>query len=101
MCIQHHELSGIWDTNKDNIKVEIYKKDGTCFGEIVSSDNAKAKIGTVILKDFILNNGIWEGKFYSVYRDKLVNALMQLDKNILKITVLLGQTSELLEWKKD
>jgi len=101
MCMQHYELSGIWNTNKDNIKVEIYKKDGTCFGEIISSTDEKAKKGTVILRDFTLNYGIWEGKFYSAYKDKLVNALMQLDKNILKITILLGKTSKLLEWRKD
>ena len=95
-----NELSGLWNTNKDNTKVEIYEKDGEYFGEIVSSDNEKAKKGTVVLRNFTYKNGKWEGKLYSLRFNKLIDAKMINDNNILKITAKNGMKSKTFEWEK-
>ena len=44
-------IEGIWNTGKENTKIEIAAADGIYAGKIVSSDNAKAKIGALLLID--------------------------------------------------
>ncbi len=94
------ELSGVWNTNRDNTKIEIYEKNGEYFGEIVSSDNEKAKEGTQILKNFVYQNGKWKGKLYSIKMDKLVDAELTVNYKTLSITAHIGIMRKTFEWEK-
>lgn len=91
---------GIWDTNKENTKIEIYKKDDALFGKITSSDNKKAKIGTNILQNFKYNDGKWIGKIFIIKMNKLVDAEMQIVNQKLEITINNGFMSKTIEWNK-
>jgi len=55
-------IAGIWNTGKENTKVEIAEADGIYEDKIVSSDNAKAKIGKQMLKEISFVDGVWKGK---------------------------------------
>ncbi|MCR9287142.1 MAG: DUF2147 domain-containing protein [Bacteroidetes bacterium] len=93
-------LKGIWLTGEENTKIETYQKDGVWFGKIVSSDNPNAKIGTDILRDLKKDNGEWKGKIFAAKRGKIMDAIIEPTKNILKITVSAGFFSKNLEWKR-
>ncbi len=58
-------LTGVWNTGVDNTKIEITEDTGVFKGEILSSDNAKAKIGNQIIKDVKLRNGEYKGQIYA------------------------------------
>ena len=94
------DISGIWNTGRDNTKIEIYKKDSEYFGEIISSDNTKAKKGTLIIRNFTYQEDKWKGKFYSLRFDKLIDAEISIDNNILSVTVYSGFKSKTVEWEK-
>jgi uncharacterized protein (DUF2147 family) len=94
------EITGIWNTGKDNTLVKIYEKDGVYLGEVVSSDNPKAEIGKQIIKDLKNKGGKWKGKLYAAKKKKWFNAKMDLEDDNLKITVKSGLFKKTIEWKK-
>jgi len=91
---------GIWLTGEENTKIETYEKDGAWFGKIVSSDNPKAKIGKDILRDFKAEDGEWKGKLFAAKRGKILDAIIDPNKEELKITVSAGFFTKELAWKK-
>ena len=58
-------IAGVWNTGEDNTKIEIAEDNGVANGKILSSDNAKAKVGNQILKDVKFSDGEWKGKLYA------------------------------------
>ena len=94
-------LAGIWNMGKDNTKIEITEENGVSEGKIVSSDNAKAKIGNQLLKDVKSVGGEWKGKLYSPKKNKWFNAVLEEKGNQLLVTVKAGFMSKTLEWKKE
>lgn len=98
--IPSDNIIGIWDTDKDNTIIEIYEQNGSYFGKIVSSDHEKAEKGTLILKDFKYQDGLWKGKFYSIKFDKVLDAEIQFKNNKIEITAFFGFLSKSAEWEK-
>ena len=98
--IAQEPIEGIWNMGKDNTKIEIYPKDGTWFGQIISSDNPKAKVGTDILINFKKKGASWEGQIYAVKKDKLVNAVIEPVDNKLLVEVTAGIFTKNMEWLK-
>jgi uncharacterized protein (DUF2147 family) len=94
------DLTGTWDTGKENTLVKIYEKEGVYLGEIISSDNPKAEIGTQLIKDLNNEDGEWRGQLYAIKREKWVDAEMELEEGILKIKVSAGFRSRTVEWTK-
>lgn len=94
-------LAGTWNMGRDNTKIEITADNGVYGGKIVSSDNAKAKIGNQILKDIKSVGGVWKGKMYSPKKDKWFNAVLKAEGELLYVTVKAGLMSRTLEWKKE
>ncbi len=94
-------LVGIWNTGKDNTKIEITEDNGVYQGKIASSDNASTKIGKQMLKDVKLDGGKWKGKMYSPKRDNWYNAVLEEKGSKLSVTVKAGIMSQTLEWKKE
>ena len=82
-----NDITGVWDANKDNTLVRIYENNNICYGEILSSDNATAKKGTIILKNLKFKSGKWIGEFYSIKFNKSFDAEIIVENNILKIKI--------------
>ena len=94
------DLTGTWNTGKENTLVKIFEKEGVYFGEIVSSDNPKAVIGKQIIKDLKKEDNEWKGKLYAIKKKKWVNAKMVLENEKLIITVKAGIIKKKIKWKK-
>ncbi len=94
-------LTGVWNTGKENTKVKLYKnKSGVIYGKILSSDNSKVKIGKVLVKEVKLKDGKWVGKIYAPKQDKWYNAQFIPSKSTLKIKISSGWMTKEIEWKK-
>ena len=93
--------TGVWSTGEENTKIETYQKDGLWYGQIISSDNPKAVIGTDILIGFKKEKEIWVGKLYAVKRDKTLDAIIKPQKDEMNITVSAGLFKKQLSWKRD
>ncbi len=93
--------SGIWNTGKDNTKIEIKEENGVYAGKIVSSDNAKAEIGKLLLKEIELVDGEWKGKLFAAKKGKWMDAVLKEKGNQLLITVKAGLMKKTIEWVKE
>lgn len=94
-------IAGIWNTGNDNTKIEITKANDVYEGKIVSSDNAKAKIGKQLLKEVKSVDGEWKGKLFAAKRGKWMDAVLEEKGNQLQVTVKAGWMSKTLEWRKE
>lgn len=94
-------IVGVWNTGNDNTKIEITEDNGVYNGTILSSDNAKAKIGNPILKDVKLSNGKGEGKLYAAKRGEWYDAALEENGNQLAIKIKVGFMSKSIAWKKE
>jgi len=92
--------AGVWLTGEENTHIETYQKNGLWYGKIVNSDNPKAKIGKIILKDFVQADDKWKGKLYAAKRDKLMDAVIIPSSDELKITVYAGFLKKKLTWTR-
>ena len=95
------DLAGIWNTGEDNTKIEITEDAGVFKGKILSSDNAKAKIGTQIIKDVKLSNGEYKGKLYAAKRGEWYDVVLKENSSQLDITIKVGWMTKTVEWKKN
>ena len=93
-------LTGTWDTGEENTVIEITELAGKKSGKIKSSDNPKATIGKVIVKDLKKNGSSWKGKIYAAKRQKWYDAVLTRKRNILEIEISVGFFSKTIEWKK-
>lgn len=93
-------IEGIWDTGKENTKIELKKVEGEYIGTIVSSDNKKAKEGTKLIKDVQSENGEWKGKLFVAKKKKWKDATFVSKGDELEITVSSGWMSKTVEWAK-
>ena len=100
LTAQDFEVS-IWLTGDENTKIETYQKEGAWYGKIVSSDNPKAKIGNDILRAFKKEDGKWSGKLFAAKRGKILDAVIEPQKEALNITVSAGFFTKSLVWKKE
>ena len=96
-----NSIAGIWNMGEDNTKIEITETDGVFIGKIISSDNAKAKVGKQILKDVKFSNGKGKGKMYAAKKGKWYDAVIKEKGDQLNVTIKVGFMSKTLEWKKE
>ncbi len=94
-------LAGIWNTGEENTKIEITEDNGVVSGKILSSDNAKAKIGKQIIKDVKFSNGEWKGQLYAAKKGKWYDAVLKENGSQLDITIKVGWMSKTITWKKE
>jgi hypothetical protein len=95
-----NDLTGTWNTGKENTLVKIYEKEGLHFGEIVSSDNPKVKIGKQIIKNVELDGDEWEGELFAVKKQEWYDAEFKPEGENMEITIKVGFFSKTVEWKK-
>jgi len=91
---------GAWDTKEDNTIIVISESDSNILGKIESSDNPKAAVGKVILKDLKPNGNSWKGTIYAARRKQWYDAVITLKGNVLEIEIQVGFFSKTIEWNK-
>ena len=94
------DLSGVWDTDNDNTIVEISQVDDRYTGRIKSTDNEKAEIGKVILKDLKENGSEWNGRIYAAKRGEWYDVEITPDEDVLKLKISAGFLSKSVVWKR-
>ena len=94
-------LTGIWNTGKDNTKIEITENNGVYSGKVISSDNGQVKIGKLFIKDVKSVGGEWKGKMYSPKKDNWYNAVLEEKGKQLLVTVKSGMMSRTIAWRKE
>ena len=99
-AIAQSTLEGNWQTGEDNSVVTVETAYGVITGKLISSDNPKAKMGTEILRNFKQIKGVWTGQVYAAKKDKLYDATISPDANVLNIKVSAGIASKKLTWKR-
>lgn len=93
-------IEGIWDTGKDQTKIEIKGTDDEILGIIYSSDNAKADLGKLIIKDLKEIKGVYKGKLYVAKKDRWVDATFSSTRETLFITVSAGFRKKTIAWER-
>ena len=92
-------LTGLWDTGKENTKVEVTEENGFYQGAIHSSGNSKATIGKVIVKaGKVRNKSHFVGKIYALKKDKWYDAEFYPEGNKLTLKVSSGWNTKTQEW---
>jgi len=94
------DLTGSWNTGKQNTIIKIFEKEGVYFGELISSDNPKAIIGKQLIKDVKNDDGEWKGKLFAVKKKEWVDAEFDMKEDNLEITISVGFFTKTIEWKK-
>ncbi|MEM7186676.1 MAG: hypothetical protein AAF466_08455 [Bacteroidota bacterium] len=94
-------IDGIWNMGKANTRIEIAEaKDGIYEGKIIASDNANAQIGTQLLKDIKLVDGVWTGKLFAPKKRKWMDTVLRKKDDQLIVTVKAGLYRKTLKWNK-
>lgn len=93
-------LSGKWSIGSKNTVVEIEKNNDDFIGKIKSSDNPKAKIGTLIMKDVKLKNGKWKGVLYVPKKKEWCEAEFVPNQSMMVVRVSVGFFRKTVKWTK-
>jgi uncharacterized protein (DUF2147 family) len=116
-------IEGVWLNHLENVKVEIFKRDGKFFGKIVWIDipkdvdinfptdknnpdpklRSRKIMGLEMITDLKYANGIWEdGKLYSPKKGQTVDCELEIsdDNQTLYVTASKGLFSKTLEWTR-
>ena len=91
-------ISGVWDMNKENTKIEIKKNQDFYSGTVLSSDKLQA--GALMLKDIKSVDGEWKGKLFSLKKKKWYDAVLEKKDEKLFVTIDAGFMSKTFEWTK-
>jgi uncharacterized protein (DUF2147 family) len=94
-----HNIIGTWNTLEDNTKIEITEQKGVLFGRIKSSDNPKAQVGRIILKDLIKSGNAWTGKIFAVKKNEWYDVEINSKQNNLNLKIQVGFVHKNLTWK--
>jgi uncharacterized protein (DUF2147 family) len=115
------DIVGIWLTENDESKIQIYKVGDEYFGKIIwlkepndkhgnpkrdknNPDPAKRNnpaIGIMILKNVQYKNGKWKGTIYGPRQGKQTDCTLKLtDSNTLQGTVTYGLFSGSKKWRR-
>lgn len=92
---------GVWNTGRDNTLVEVKEVNGSYIGTLISSDNPKASIGKVLLKDVKPAGKEWTGKMFAPKKGEWYDASLQVKGDILEFTIGSGFRSKTLEWVRE
>jgi len=95
-----NNIIGTWNTLEDNTKVQISEQNGILIGKIKSSDNTKAQVGRLILKDLIKNGNSWSGKIFAVKKNEWYDVEITSKKDALNLKIQVGFLHKNLTWEK-
>lgn len=94
------EIQSLWNTGTENTKIEILQDNGEWVGRIKSSDNEKAIIGKVILKDLKKQNEKWIGKVFFAKRQKWYDVEITPNETKLDLIISAGILKKPVQWSK-
>jgi uncharacterized protein (DUF2147 family) len=95
-----HSIVGTWNTLEDNTTIQIIEQKGMLTGRIKSSDNPKAQVGRLILKDLVKSGNEWTGKIFAVRKNEWYDVEISSEKNRLKLKIHVGFVHKNLIWQK-
>jgi uncharacterized protein (DUF2147 family) len=95
-----HSIVGTWNTLEDNTTIQIIEQKGMLTGRIKSSDNPKAQVGRLILKDLVKSGNEWTGKIFAVKRNEWYDVEITSEKNRLNLKIKVGFVHKNLNWEK-
>jgi uncharacterized protein (DUF2147 family) len=95
-----HSIIGTWNTLEDNTTIQIIEQKGILFGRIKASDNTKAQVGRLILKDLVKSGNAWTGKIFAVKKNEWYDVEISSEKNRLKLKIKVGFVHKNLIWEK-
>lgn len=94
-------VAGNWIVGKENTVIKIAKEGSSYSGKIISSNNSKAKIGLLMVKNLKQDQkGDWTGQVYAPKRDEWYDAEFKTNGDILEVNITVGFFSKTMEWKK-
>jgi hypothetical protein len=88
-------VEGLWNSGQDNTQIEII----STTGKIYSSDNDKATVGKLIIKDLKKTENTYKGKLHLIRRNRWVDAVFVRNGNYLNVTISAGWQSKTLKWQ--
>ena len=94
------DVSGEWIVDEDNTLIKIEQDMGIYSGKIISSDNPKAPIGELIVKEVKQTKGKLEGKVFSLKRQEWYDAEFIPKENQLDVEISVGFYKKTIEWTK-
>lgn len=89
-------ITGVWLTENEEAKIEIYKQDGEFFGKIIwtkeQTEQAQKSIGVVVLKNFVRQkDNTYKGSIFEPRLDKIFKGVITLkNENELVVRGYLG-----------
>ncbi|CAM1369199.1 DUF2147 domain-containing protein [Tenacibaculum xiamenense] len=93
------DIAKEWVLGKKNTIVKIEKQnDNNYEGKIIASDNPKAIIGKLMVKELKNKNGKWKGKLFSPKKKEWYDAEFTPKENVLEVKVKAGFFSKTIEW---
>jgi len=95
-----HTIVGTWNTLEDNTAIQIIEQKGILFGRIKASDNSKAQVGRLILKDLVKSGNAWTGKIFAAKKNEWYDVEISSEKNRLKLKIKVGFVHKNLIWEK-
>ena len=87
-------IEGLWNTGQDQTKIEIKNSEG----KIHSSENAKASVGKLIVKDLSYTNNTYVGKLYLIRKNRWVDASFVRKEHQLIISISAGFQKKTIVW---
>ena len=94
-------VAGNWVAGKEYTVIKIAQEGSSYSGKIISSENPKAKLGTLMVKDLKQDKkGNWKGQVYAPKRDEWYDAEFTPNGEILEVKISVGFFSKTMEWKK-
>lgn len=93
-------LEGLWKTGKEETIIEISFSSEQLMGKLKSSNNDKAELGKIILKDLRNEGSKWIGKIYAAKRKEWYNVEIISKEEVLELKISFGLLSKSLQWKK-
>ncbi|MEO0469269.1 MAG: hypothetical protein AAF206_06605 [Bacteroidota bacterium] len=94
-------LAGIWNTGQENTTVEIKQAGNDWSGKIHASDNPKAPLGTLMIKEVKKDKKGYKGKLYSIKKDRWVDAYFEPQGDTLSITISVAWQKKSLAWTRE
>jgi uncharacterized protein (DUF2147 family) len=99
--VAQSDITGTWNTGDQNTIVKIENRNDVITGKIVSSDNPKAKVGSLLIKDVTIKRGKWKGQLYAPKKDEWYDAEFTNKENILEVVISAGLMRKTVEWTKE
>ena len=93
-------IEGSWHTKDAEATIEISVRNGVLTGTLEASTDERAKIGTVILKDFVRDGDGWEGKMRAPKKGRVVDAHLTVKNGKLVIKVSAGMRTKTVTWTR-